>query len=127
VSRIYLMLQPISLGGLKMITCLQGHLTRHSSVSACFSRRYLRWRTVLTVATCVAAFVYAFHLMMPLMADALATQPALADTRNGLANIGTSGLISTLLFFQVCGLHKSVSHGHVSQQGLLMLLSFCVC
>ncbi len=90
------------------ITCLHVHLTGASS--ACFPRRYLRWRTVLTVTTCVAAFVYAFHLMMPIMADALATQPALADTRNGLANIGTSGLISTLLFFQVRGLHRSAPH-----------------
>ena len=67
----------------------------------CISCRYLRWRGVLSIAVCLTAFTYAFHVMMPLMGDAISTQPAFAATRNHLTNVGTSGLISTVFFQRV--------------------------
>ena len=96
----------------EVITYLHVRLTKKSGLCSSMSmrpRRYLRWRTEITIAVCLASWAHAFHIVMPFMADALAGQPALADTRNGLANIGTWGLISTLLFFQVRCMRADVS------------------
>ena len=114
----------------EVITYLHVRLTKKSGLCSSMSmrpRRYLRWRTEITIAVCLASWAHAFHIVMPFMADALAGQPALADTRNGLANIGTWGLISTLLFFQVRCMRADVSFRSLTCAHESRVCCPCVC